>query len=90
MKHHGGSIQLDTSYTDGCRFIVTIQSVEPLQSTQKKDILLVDDEPLICELIEEALEKHSIDKKANAKDAIECFEETRYQLVICDVSLPDF
>ncbi|MCL4448905.1 MAG: response regulator transcription factor [Actinobacteria bacterium] len=54
-------------------------------------ILVVDDEPSICELLSDCLsfEGFEVDTAYNATDALSMAESQRYDLVILDIMLPD-
>lgn len=53
-------------------------------------ILIVDDEPTICELLEMVLDGkgYVIDSALNGEDALEMFKAQPYQLVVTDKNLP--
>ncbi|HEY9072951.1 MAG TPA: response regulator, partial [Desulfobaccales bacterium] len=55
-----------------------------------KDLLIVDDEPLVCESLKEmlALEGYRVDAVLNGKAALEKLREDRYQLVLSDIQMP--
>ena len=57
----------------------------------KKQILIVDDEPMMLRILTEALKRNSfaIDTAFNRKTAEEMASKKRYDLVLCDVFLPD-
>ncbi|MFQ5898885.1 MAG: sigma-54-dependent transcriptional regulator [Candidatus Methylomirabilia bacterium] len=53
-------------------------------------VLVVDDEPNICELIKKALERigYSVDVAPTAEAALARLERTPVELVLCDIKLP--
>ena len=55
-----------------------------------KDLLIVDDEPLVCESLKEmlALEGYRVDAVLNGKAALEKLQEDRYQLILSDIQMP--
>ncbi|MBI1746509.1 MAG: sigma-54-dependent Fis family transcriptional regulator [Acidobacteria bacterium] len=54
-------------------------------------ILVVDDEPNICEAIQEALERvgYSVAIAGNGAGAMEKMRDQMFDLVICDIKMPD-
>ena len=52
-------------------------------------ILVVDDEPLICEGIRRALSGHDVEVAPSGRDAIRLCEDGEFDLVLCDVMMPD-
>jgi DNA-binding NtrC family response regulator len=55
-----------------------------------KDLLIVDDEPLVCESLKEmlALEGYLVDAVLNGPAALEKLQDVRYQLVLSDIRMP--
>jgi DNA-binding NtrC family response regulator len=55
-----------------------------------KDLLIVDDEPLVCESLKEmlALEGYRVDAVLNGNAALEKLREDRYQLILSDIQMP--
>jgi CheY-like chemotaxis protein len=55
-----------------------------------KRILVVDDEPLVCDAVRMmlAFDGHSVETASNAKDALALFDQTKYDLVITDYAMP--
>jgi DNA-binding NtrC family response regulator len=56
-----------------------------------KDLLIVDDEPLVCESLKEmlAMEGYTVDAAPDGSGALARIREDRYQLVISDIQMPD-
>lgn len=54
-------------------------------------ILVVDDEPLVRELIRTALEAvgHTVDEAENGLIALECLDRRSFDLVITDIMMPE-
>jgi PAS domain S-box-containing protein len=52
-------------------------------------ILVVDDEPLVCEGIKRALRNHEVTITSSGRDAVMLCEAGDYDLVLCDVMMPD-
>ncbi len=55
-----------------------------------KDLLIVDDEPLVCESLKEMLdmEGYRVDAVLNGAAALEKLQEERYQLILSDIRMP--
>jgi signal transduction histidine kinase/ActR/RegA family two-component response regulator len=87
VKAHGGSIWAEKSSTGGAAFVMRLGAEEaPLA----KKILVVDDEPLMCELLQEFL----VEKGYNAiiaqsgEEALEAYIQYRPDAVLLDVLMP--
>lgn len=52
-------------------------------------ILVVDDEPLICDGIRRALVGHNVEVASGGRDAIRLCESLEFDLILCDVMMPD-
>jgi len=55
-----------------------------------KKILIVDDEPFVCDAVKMMLEfdGHQVETALSGKEALEKFEASKYDLVITDYSMP--
>jgi CheY-like chemotaxis protein len=55
-----------------------------------RKILVVDDEPLVCDAVKMMLtfDGHSVETASSAKDALTKFENGRFDLVITDYAMP--
>jgi two-component system cell cycle response regulator CpdR len=55
-----------------------------------KKILVVDDEPLVCEAVKMLLEfdGHKVVTAGNAKEALTLFEQEKFDVVITDYTMP--
>jgi DNA-binding NtrC family response regulator len=64
-----------------------VEMVEP-----RKNILVVDDEPMICKSCKEILEEdgHHVELAFSGQDGLRKAFETRFDLFILDYKLPDF
>lgn len=58
---------------------------------KKKRILIVDDEPMMLKVMIQALgeDKYKFDIASNRRTAESLAEKNKYDLVICDIFLPD-
>ena len=57
----------------------------------KLKVLVVEDEPSVLELLENLLELegYQVTKAANGREALECLRETRFDMAVLDIALPD-
>jgi len=55
-----------------------------------KDLLIVDDEPLVCESLKEmlAMEGYRVDAVLSGQAALEKLQEDRYHLILSDIQMP--
>lgn len=97
-----GSIRVESTPAKGSSFIVTLPPapVSPREEatqtllgaeavlTQKK-ILVVDDEPAIIEVISLMLPECEVEGTTRAADALERVAEKDYDLILCDLMMPD-
>ncbi|MCR9160214.1 MAG: response regulator [Nannocystaceae bacterium] len=58
-------------------------------NTPAMRILVVDDEPLVCEGIKRALRAHEVTITSSGRDAVELCESAEFDLVLCDVMMPE-
>lgn len=54
-------------------------------------ILVIDDDPVVCEIVTETLKKngYSSDSAGSGHDVSELFNKKTYPIVLCDILLPD-
>ncbi len=86
-------------YCNYCRAQSYWKAAEPLKLTQQeppkktgsKNILLVDDDDLTLQLLQKVLEAENvhIEMAQNGKEAIEKLAATKFNLVICDIQMPE-
>jgi CheY-like chemotaxis protein len=60
-------------------------------SVSPRRILVVDDEPFVCDAVKMMLEfdGHTVDTAANGKEALEKFAKGKFDLVITDWKMPE-
>lgn len=66
-----------------------LEIVQVPESPRALSILVVDDEPLVCDGIKRALAGHDVVVAKSGTEAIEACESGDFDLVLCDVMMPD-
>jgi len=63
---------------------------KPVPAFPQKRILVVDDEPFVCDAVKMMLnfDGHVVQTASNAKEALAMFEEGKFDLVITDFAMP--
>jgi len=103
IAEHNGRIYAESKPGKGATFIMELpviteekqlEMAEPAEEVKKvapARILVVDDEPAICQFLERLLtgEGHEVETVASAGDALERIKGTRYRLILLDIKLPD-
>jgi signal transduction histidine kinase len=96
IKAHNGYVDVSSSPNQGTTFEVYIPSYEPNKiiqtDTTDKIILLVDDEPMLSELLAELLESSGFNviKVSTGKETIKVLtEEIKVDLAIIDYNMPE-
>ncbi|MFN3630544.1 MAG: ATP-binding protein, partial [Casimicrobiaceae bacterium] len=98
----GGTLEIDSQVDRGttARLIIPLEEVEaapaPLAEVPERPaiarrVLVIDDHPVNREIIAVGLRGrgHTVDAVATARAALEAAEETRYDVVLMDLDLPD-
>jgi len=102
VEGHGGALRLETTPGGGATFVAELPIgvaptaleeapvVEPMRSTVRKTILVVDDEPDVATLLAEALalDGHQVDTVHNGSDALERLRGRGYHLIFSDMKMP--
>jgi signal transduction histidine kinase len=95
IKRHGGTMDIESTVGKGTTFVIHFPTaVAPPRETIKTNegvhrplnILVVDDQPVLCQLMCEYLENdfHSVETAGNGLDALERFRDEKFDLVITD------
>ena len=102
VSAHGGSIAVDEAPGGGARFQVRLprtkpsapQAAAPLEreaaAAHQGRVLVVDDEPEICETVAEFLEVIGLEVESvtTAEDALRRLVAVDYDVVVCDLRMP--
>ncbi len=103
VRRHEGSIEIKSSHGHGTTFVIKLplesaskqapappkKEVTPLKNKLK--ILVVDDEPLVHQVLQGYLigDGHSPDSAMSAPEALKKFDQNRYDLIITDWAMPE-
>ena len=103
LERHGGSIGYEPSVSGGASFVIALPAAlasrpapDPPRvaadpgPVQPGRILIVDDEPMILELLSEILaeDQHTITVTGNASTALEYISANSYDCILCDLKMP--
>jgi signal transduction histidine kinase/HAMP domain-containing protein len=106
IKEHGGEIYAESRPGEGATFHIDLPVVHPEDEIiegrdetahqekgakiSKKKILIIDDEPMLLDLLKTVIEEvgHEVDATSDARLALEKIRRTAYDLIICDMRMP--
>jgi len=100
VERHDGTVVVESSPGHGATFVFTFpgdtsgvvtENPDPVSGTRPLRILVVDDQPVQCELISHALQRdwHTVDLASNGREALELLDHREYDLVITDKVMPE-
>ncbi|MEP6670773.1 MAG: response regulator [Chthoniobacter sp.] len=100
VTRHGGRVDILSGLGTGTTFSLRFPATSAVLSLEKPPltpdlerslrILLVEDQPIICELIAELLrtDGHAVDTAGSGGGALEKYRQNEYDLVITDLAMP--
>jgi PAS domain S-box-containing protein len=103
VRNHGGAITCKSTPGEGTTFIIYLPELQPenaavecdddkLIPTGTERILVIDDEPVLAELVKKMMESlgYSLVTKTSSEEALDLFrkEPDRFDLVITDMTMP--
>jgi len=101
VQRHGGTLEIASQPAQGTtvtlRLPIPRSQPAPVHSPAKAaqtrllHVLVVDDEPLLCEVVTEWLttDGHTVATAGNAATALQQFQANRFDLVLTDKAMPD-
>ncbi len=103
IKSHGGNIEVESEEGKGCTFTLTFPiDMETRQSKVSPElthkiklgklrILVIDDEEEICSILEKFFSRngHKVKSFINCAEAIKILKSEEFDLVLCDLVMPD-
>jgi PAS domain S-box-containing protein len=103
IKEHGGIIRAESTLGKGSKFIIDLPVLTEAEKTAVNEpddqglgsvngakILVVDDEPNICRVLDRLLtrEGHDVEAMSSAQTALERLNDTKYDLILLDIKMP--
>ncbi len=99
VERHNGTVSIESRQGHGTTFLFTFPedtsgavtlAPAPAQTVRPLRILVVDDQPVQCELISHALQRdwHTIAVASNGREALATFRRQDFDLVITDKAMP--
>ncbi len=104
IQRHGGTIDIESEKGHGCKFHILMPTEDApetadgqpsetvvIDSARTLNILVVDDQPIIRDIVQEQLAEdgHKVDTASDGADALEKFRAAgNYDLLITDQSMP--
>jgi CheY-like chemotaxis protein/anti-sigma regulatory factor (Ser/Thr protein kinase) len=100
IHRHAGLVEIESELGRGTTFILKLPFVANFVQSQipKRTnfirplrILVVDDQPLLCNLLYECLsnDRHAVETACNGREGLEKFRAGRFDLVLTDKAMPE-
>jgi signal transduction histidine kinase len=99
IERHGGILDLESTLGTGTTFVISLPKREAAaqsgthsfeQIDRPLHVLVVDDQPVLCTLLSEYLKNdcHTVVTVNSGTEALQCFAQERFDLVITDQAMP--
>ncbi len=103
IKRHGGKIEVESEVGKGTTITLWLPISKKMRNLDRENeekqglivrglrILVVDDEPYVCEFLSEFLtdEGQKVSSVCSGSDAIKLLKGEKYDLVLCDLVMPE-
>ena len=102
IERHRGRLEIESTPGKGTTFIIHLPFVKPTEekaipasvkqtSKPNLNILVVDDEPRVCEVISAFLESdgHGVTTARNGREGLEQFQRKPFDLIVTDRAMPE-
>jgi CheY-like chemotaxis protein/anti-sigma regulatory factor (Ser/Thr protein kinase) len=101
VERHRGKLEIESAAGNGTTFIIRLPRAEssPLsaitpagpRSTERLNILIVDDEPRVLEVVAAYLrcDGHAVSTASSGREALEKFRRNQFDLVVLDRVMPE-
>jgi nitrogen fixation negative regulator NifL len=100
LQRHQGAVDIQSKPGQGTTFVLSLPIIEPERPKEidsapsvprSLHVLLVDDEDLVRRILNEFLlgDDHTVEIAANGREALEKFQQGKFDVVILDRAMPD-
>lgn len=100
VERHGGSLTIESEEGQGTTFVLSLpiqhQSTKMAEIsaptvTSPLNVLIADDQPLLCEILAEYLKNdcHTVTAANDGREALGKFEQEKFDVVITDQAMPE-
>ena len=100
VERHGGSLTIESEEGQGTTFVLSLpiqrqstkaEEVSAPAVTSPLNVLIADDQPLLCEILAEYLKNdcHTVTAANDGREALGKFEQEKFDVVITDQAMPE-
>jgi len=101
LQRHQATVEIKSEVDKGSTFTIrlarqpdetpTSPPVKPTGAVQNLHVLVVDDEPMVCDVISQYLifDGHQVETAVGGKEGVEKFNNDEFDLVVVDRAMPD-